>query len=274
MPRSRQSLALEREYATSVARLWRSVAQIVERQFAQVDPNQLERAFAAFVATAAPTISLGQEQAQRLTAAFVRQYVESETGRAFREAAIAGGIAGSATDGQPVRKALAGGVGFAWRALQGGADTSTALRFARNQVVQLTSRIVADSAERELSHQADRSAVLKGWTWVTFGDSCIACLAQQTGEVLPYPARNRRHNRCDCRAIPAVLGVRDQVKRPTGDELFKAMSVAQQEAIFKNAGSDKAELVRSGQASLADFVTTAPTAAGRVVTEAPLEAVA
>jgi hypothetical protein len=53
-----------------------------------------------------------------------------------------------------------------------------------------------------------------------------------------------------------------------------AMTPEQQAAIFKNAGAEKAELIRSGQATLSDFVDRASTSRGSVITEAPLEAVA
>ncbi|MCA1570316.1 MAG: hypothetical protein LC798_08370, partial [Chloroflexi bacterium] len=199
----------------------------------------------------------------------------AEAQRAYRPAPAADGIAGTARDGAPLETALSGAVGATWMALKQGRSTPEAVGLGRLFVGRLAGRAVSDAAEREVTHQADRSrGLLKGWSWVVVGDTCAACLAQATNSVRPYPVDARRHNGCDCLAAPALIGTQELVARPTGRELFMAMSREQQVAIFKNAGAEKAELIRSGQASLTDFVSTDTTAAGRVITEAPLVAVA
>lgn len=275
MPATRQALTLEQEFGRRVGRLWRDVALNVSRQFDSVASDDLQRAFAYFVATAAPTIMLGQREAQRIAAAFAQQYVEVEAGRAFRAEPEAAAIAGTTRDGERLGFALAGAVGLTWRALRTGHPTSTALSIARAHIRRLAGQAVSDAADRELEHQAERQPrLLRGWTWVAVGASCIACLAQQDGETHPWSTPARRHGGCDCRRVPVITGIPDVVTRPTGDELFRALSPLEQTAIFKNAGADKAALIRSGEASLADFVARDLTAAGPVITEAPLAAVA
>lgn len=276
MPATRQALTLEQEYGRQVGRLWREVQAIILRQFEAVDVDDLEAAFRRFVTGAAPLIALGQQQAQRLAQGFLEDYVELEARRAFRAEPIGAGIAGTTRDGARIRIALTGAVGLAWRALGQGRPTSVALSTARAQVARVTSQAVSDAADRELEHQAERSpirVVLEGWTWVAVGATCPACLSRQNGYVRPWSEQAGRHPGCDCQRVPAIKGIRETVERPTGDEIFRSLPRPQQEAMFKNAGADKAALIRSGEASLADFVARDRTAAGTVITEAPLEAV-
>lgn len=275
MPATGFALRLEQVYGRELAKLWRRVVAIVISGYDRVDHDDLAAFFRSFIPIAADTIVLGQQQAQALASAFVTQYVEAEAQRAYRPAAAADGIAGTSIDGAPLGSALSGAVGATWLALRQGRPTPEALGLGRLFVGRLAGRAVSDAAEREQSHQAERSrGLLKGWTWVSVGDSCPVCLAQADNRVRPYSASMRRHPGCDCIAAPQVVGIEERVTRPTGEDIFAAMAPDEQEAIFKNAGAEKAEMIRSGAARLADFVDTSATAAGRVITEAPLASVA
>jgi hypothetical protein len=84
-------------------------------------------------------------------------------------------------------------------------------------------------------------------------------------EVLPV------HEHCRCTSEPVIRGVREQVQRPTGHDIFESLSTQEQDARLGPA----AELVRTGQASLDDLVTTSPMAlVDDRITQAPLKALA
>lgn len=275
MPANAFGLRLEQAYGMAIGRLWRQVAAAVVRGFDGIDTEDLAAAFRAFLPLAERTIALGQQQAQAIAAAFLVQYVESQAGRAFRSEPVAADIAARAPSGAPLSEALSQAVGVTWLALRQGRPEREAMGLGRLYVGRLAGRSVSQAAEAEMAHQADRSrGLVRGYEWVTVGDTCPACLAYQDGSVRPWSETVMRHNGCDCIKSPVLVGVPDEAPRPTGEDLFRRMSPEQQAAIFKSAGAEKAELVRNGQATLADFAVIDRTPGGRVVTEAPLEAVA
>lgn len=270
MPATELALRLEQGFGTAIGDLWRRVLAIVRVQYATVDEDALELGFRRFIPLAAEAIASGQREAQQIAQAFVLDYVEAETGRAYRTAPMAADVAGTTRDGAALRRALAGAVGVTWFRLTQGAAAADALRTGLAFVDRLASSAVSDAAEREVEHQADRSrGLLKGWTWQVVGDACVACLAEQNGQVRRWSQKAHRHARCDCVRVPVPVGVQETVPRPTGMELFAQLSTAQQAAIFKADGEAKAAAVRSGSAGLADFIGTDRTAMGAVITEVP-----
>lgn len=274
MPATELSLRLEAAYQARLAELVRRVLVLVDAHYAGIDPTELSTSFRRFVAAATRTVELGQAQAQALSVAFVEQYVQAETGRAWQAAPAADGIVGTMRDGRTVSSALTGAPGSAWQAIGSGRTVAGALVFGRYVARAAAGNAVADTAWREQTHQASRSrGLLTGWTWVTSGrSSCPACLAQQDGRIRRSSTPLERHSGCDCIAVPKVVGIGDAVSRPTGEDLFAQMAPEAQAAVFKAAGEEKAAAIREGRATLADFATTAGTSRGTVVTEAPLGA--
>jgi hypothetical protein len=78
---------------------------------------------------------------------------------------------------------------------------------------------------------------------------------------------------CSCTAEPVVGNVEQGSSRPSGSEIFDGMDKAQQDALFAGrGGADKADLIRSGSATLADLVSrTESPAWGMTVYEKPLK---
>lgn len=270
MPASAQSLRLEQEYGRQVGELWRQIVALVRQQFLAIDPDALEASFRSFIATAAGTIELGQRDAQQLAAGFVSQYVEAEADRAFRPVPTSASISGATPDGASLRSGLSGAVGIVWLRLSQGAAITAALAMGELFVARLAAKAVADAADLEIEHQAERAPrqLVRGWTWQTVGDTCVACLARLDGSVRPWSAVAGRHPHCDCLRVPIITGAPDTVPRPTGAELFARMTPAAQAAVFKADGDAKAAAVRAGRATLADFAATDRTAAGPIVAEA------
>lgn len=274
MPANTFGLRLEQAYGAAVGRLWRQVAAAVVDGFDGIDRDDLAAGFRAFLPLATRAVALGQQQAQALAVGFVTQYVESQASRAFRPEPAAAALAGRAPAGDDLSRAMASAVGVTWLSLRQGRPPGEALGLGRLYAGRLAGRAVAVAADRELEHQAERSrGLMVGWEWVTTGgETCVACLAEQDGRTRPWSEGIGRHNGCECIQSPVLAGVGDAAPRPTGDELFRAMSPERQAEVFKGAGEDKAELVRAGDASLRDFIARERTPGGRIVTEAPLPA--
>lgn len=275
MPATAFALRLEQAYLVRQRGLWQRVLGIVLNQYRAVDPGNLAPALRSFIDSASATIELGQQEAQQLAAAFLTQYVETETGRAFRAAPVAADVAGTTRDGSTIGTALAGATGVIALLLSQGRPRSEALARGGQFAGIVASTAVPDAAWREQAHQAEQSrGLMPGWTWVTSGTrTCPACLSQQDGRTRPSRQGMSRHAGCDCVQSPVLTGVSDTVQRPTGQQLFDAMTPEQQVAVFKNAGEEKAAAIRDGTATLADFVASRQTTRGGIVTEAPLTAV-
>jgi hypothetical protein len=105
---------------------------------------------------------------------------------------------------------------------------------------------------------------------VTSLNACLACLAAADGEARSIGNRLRVHPHCRCTDEPVLRGVRERVHRPTGRDLFDALTPAQQNARY---GAEKAELIRSDQVPFDALVHPQPMATvPDEITEAPLSA--
>lgn len=215
--------------------------------------RDLRRRVTALVASAGPSAVIsGQRSAQLLAAAYLSAYRTLETGQSVRPRPIAD-FAGTTIDGRSVRDMAA----FA--------DPDRSRLVAETEVI--------DAGFRELANQSSGQRVIRGWTWVCFGDTCAACLSQMDGSVRSWNRPMGRHPGCDCESVP-VFDVAPTVTRPTGEDIYRSMSIEEQTAVFKNAGDQRRLLIAAGVATLADFATEQHFRDWRpVITEQSLEAV-
>lgn len=86
-------------------------------------------------------------------------------------------------------------------------------------------------------------AAITGYTRVTGGNACGACLGAADGTTFSTADVFEFHANCDCVAEPVLLGVPNQVQRPTGQEIFDNLSRAEQD---RRLGESAAEAVRGG----------------------------
>lgn len=112
-----------------------------------------------------------------------------------------------------------------------------------------------------------------GWRRIDHAGACGACFALADGEVHdtaePFPA----HPRCRCIQQPVILGVNDQAASATPAQRWARLTRAEQDAMFDHrGGAQKADLIRSGQVTLAQLIHNEPRRPGQtpVVGETPL----
>lgn len=241
-------------------------------RYLDLTPAQLRRQLEHAAQQAAAIIEAGQREAQITTAAFYAGVMSAETGTGIQTPAIADGIAGFTVDGRPLTAPLAAVAPATFQALQTGRTFDAALAFGAFAAWRIAGTETSDAAWRELLAQMQADDLAAGWTWVSSGRSCGACLGQDNGATRPATQRMAKHPGCDCTASPVAARAQDRIRRPTGRDHFNAMTPAEQSATFKSAGDIKAAAVRDGLVELADMARLETHQAWRAtVSEASLE---
>jgi hypothetical protein len=271
MPASPRSLTLEQLHRARIQAIARRTAALVADRYDAIDPGNLALGFRAFVPVAAELVAGGQRDAQAATAAFYATYTGAELGTSRPTPTPRPGIAGTTVDGRPLRAPLAAVVPATYLAIKSGRPLAQALGFGRYAAIRIAGSEASDAAWRELLGQLAADDAAAGWTWVSSGRSCGACLAQADNRTRPATQRMGRHAGCDCTAAPVMAGAADRVRRPTGREAFNRMTPAEQAATFKAGGAEKAAAIRDGRIELEDLVRVERHADWRAtITEASL----
>lgn len=275
MPASPTSLLLEQRYRNALLARARQAVALIRERFAGIDPTDIGASYEAILPALVAYITLGQRDAQMLAYQFLAALAAEEVGEPKVPTNVAGNIAGTTADGRSIQKALAAFIPATFLAIRRGLPVSQAINIGRYGVARMAHTEITDAAWRETSHQGEASGgEMSGWTWVVGGSNpCGACLANQNGRVHSWSRPMGRHAGCSCIESPVYRDAPEKVKRPTGMELFTAMSAAQQIATFRTAGEAKAALVRSGRITLDDLVEVQEHYRWRdSITEKPLEA--
>lgn len=134
---------------------------------------------------------------------------------------------------------------------------STARRAALERIIDQS----LTNAWRDGMHAAMAAAPeVIGWRRVARAGCCGACLALADGRMIPLDVPLDGHPHCHCVAEPVIKGVNDRRwGRQTGQQRWEAMSPAEQDEMFHgHGGAAKADVIRSGDASLDDLVAWAP----------------
>jgi hypothetical protein len=152
-------------------------------------------------------------------------------------------------------------------------------RFWAAQTATAAGRIAHDATvdswrDGAFERMAQRREV-RGWRRLAEPTACGACLALADGKLHPVmETRFYRHNHCQCIPV-AVTATSPRV--PTGQEIFDAKTVDEQNAVFRgHGGRAKAQALRDGTIALADLVRIDEDRIDRtdyVLAEAPLSAV-
>lgn len=255
MPANPTTLRLEQAYRDALLIRARQAVLAATARIATVDPDNLAESFANVLPALVAIITLGQRDAQILAANFIAMVQAAEVGAEQAAASINPDIAGTTFDGRPVQSAVSAFIPATFLAIGRGLPVAQALNIARYGVSRYAHTEVTDAAVRETSAQGEGSERMAGWTWVCGGaHPCGACLANQNGRIRPFSQVMGRHAGCSCIESPTFRDVPEVVKRPTGMQLFTAMTAAQQVSTFRTAGEAKAALVRSGRIDLEDLV--------------------
>jgi hypothetical protein len=271
MPASPRSLTLEQLHRRRIQAIARRTAALVADRYDRIDPDDLAAGFRAFVPIAAELIAAGQRDAQIATAAFYAAYAGEELGAARPTPAPTRGIAGTTVDGRRLAAPLGAVVPATYLAIKQGRPLGQALGFGRFASIRIAGSETSDAAWRELLAEMQGDPAAAGWTWVSSGKSCGACLAQTDNRIRPATQRMGRHAGCDCTAAPVMAGAPDRVRRPTGRDAFNRMTPEEQAATFKAGGAEKAAAIRDGRIELEDLVRVEQHADWRAtITEASL----
>ena len=250
MPRSRRTLALEEQQRLRIRAIATRTAELVASRYQDLEPAGLRPQLERATFQAAAIIQDGQRQAQLYTAGFYAETMGAETATGIPTRPIADGIAGTTVDGRRLEQPLGAVAPAIFAGLATGRPFADALRFGTFGAARIAGSEVSDAAWRELFAQMQADDLAAGWTWVSSGDSCGACLAQNDGETRPATQRMGRHPGCDCTASPVARGAPGIVPRATGAQLFARMSPEQQAATFRGAGDVKAAAIRDGRITL------------------------
>lgn len=275
MARRAASLAITDRYRDALVGLRARVLGAVTASWRQtVSLDDLDGTVAAWARGAGAVIEAGKAQAAAHSDVYLAAFVASELGKpqAPRGAALPAVTrdpAGRTLEEAAASSAIAVKVALAYRRPGPEALAAGLLRGQR-----LAAGEVARAGRDSLAGLMAADENVEGWLRVTGPAPCGACIAAATGAIRSTDEVPEAHTYCQCVAEPVVRGVRDAHPRPTGQELFDALTPAEQDALFAGrGGAAKADLIRSGRAPLSSLIERTPMAAGPAqITEAPLSA--
>lgn len=250
MPRTRRTLELEQRHRLRVQAIAERTRDLVVARYEDLAPANLRPQLERATLQAAAIITDGQRQSQLTTAGFYAETMTEELARGIPTRPIADGIAGATVDGRPMRSPLGAVTPAIFMGLAAGRGFGQALQYGTFAAGRIAQSETSDASWRELFAQMQADDLARGWTWVSGGESCPACLAQSDGETRPATQRMGRHPGCDCVAAPVPAGSPAIVSRTTGAQLFARMTPEQQAAAFRGAGEIKAAAIRDGRITL------------------------
>jgi hypothetical protein len=274
LPASERSLRLTDAYRARLLELRARVAIVTGRSWQQISLDALDSGFAAWQTSTAGILTAAQSAGVALADVYVAGYVASELDAAPDLARdrddSSPQIVGVARDGRSLPQVLAPALFTVKRALGEGRGDRRALQMGLHRAARTISNEVtaAPRAAQDLAMLAEPKII--GWRRATRPGACLACFAAATGAIQKTEVTLRVHGHCTCFKEPVLEGVRERVQRPTGQEMFDAMSSADQNARY---GTAKSELIRSGDVPLEALEHRQPMAAvPDEITETPLSA--
>jgi hypothetical protein len=255
VPARARSLAVTDGYRRRLAKLSDVTGRSVAAAFT-VDPDDLRRSGGTAVRRAAKTVAVAQRSAALLAAAYLADYVRSETGEREPVELDPDVYAGQTVDGRAVARPLASAVIAVRLGLARGKDERSARDWGRSRVERVARTEVVEAARAAQRDGMETSERITGWRRAAGAGACGACLAAATGAVRATDEIPEAHAFCRCVAEPVVAGVPERARRRTGEEMFRALPAAEQDKLFEGrGGAAKAELIRSGAVPLSALLT-------------------
>jgi hypothetical protein len=271
MPASELSIRLTDAYRTRIALLQKRAGEQASGRWATVNLDDLDRSHAEWLAGTVATLELFQRAGVSLTLAYVSAFIASELNRAPAPPPAPRATVGVTDDGRPLAEALITSLIAVKAALKDDKTPEQALAAGLVRAGRMTASAAIYAPRAELDEQLDAHPGIVGWRRVTFG-GCGACLAAATGAIQQEREILRVHDHCRCTKEPVVADVAETTFRPTGRDIFGAMSAQAQDQLL---GADKARLIRSGEVLFEALIAPVPQAIRPDgITEAPLEALA
>jgi hypothetical protein len=257
MPATERSLLLTNTYRDRVAQLSDRVGQLAAHRWQTVTLDDLDRTHAAWLAYTVAAILQAQRTGTRLAAAYLAAFIASETDTPIQPLPVTDTGVGLAEDGQPAQVPLGKTLIGVLAALKDGKPPEVALAEQSHRATRLAAGATIAAPRAALAEHIATHDEIVGWRRVTHG-GCGACLASaarpyEKGEPLHV------HPHCHCTQEPVIRGVEERVKRPTGPEVFAAMSREQQD---QSLGPDAAQAVREGRVAWPDLIAVQEMAVG------------
>jgi hypothetical protein len=263
MPASRRSLEVTNAYRARLAAIRQRAEARARQGWPTIDTLDGTR----WADQAAQVVAAAQTEAVRATAGYVTAYVSTELGRRVPAVRIdSRQYAGSARDGRPLPEALRSPLIGVLGLLKQGRAPHDALRIGLHRGLRMIEVDLMHAGRAALLDTIEADDRLDGWQRATAG-TCGACMSLSGTSGASFQV----HPGCQCQPQPVVRGVPNRVPLLTGAEMFRRLTVEEQDAQF---GPEKADALRAGDVELADLVQRSPLATGDTdfITEKPLDA--
>lgn len=274
MPATRAAIALTNGYRRRLLDL-RQRAVAAASQAWRLDFANLDRSYAAWLAATTSTTTIAQTVGAQLSDAYLAAYLGAELGAPVDPVGIdPHALSGQAADGRSLAVALLPALFTVKLAIGQGRPLAAASSLGLSRARRLVGDALLATPRRALDQASERQAErLLSWRRVTAANACGACLGSAAGEH-PLEEPLHLHGNCRCTKEFRVRDVEEKWLRPTGEQIFQALSAEDQNNLFRGRGGErKAELIRSGQIALANLVAKAEMAtATDGIQEAPLSA--
>jgi hypothetical protein len=258
------ALQVATEHARSRARLAEKLRLEARDAWDQVDPARISETWLWQIPRLLLLLTGGQHAAAVTADRYVAEVlVEQGISPATEGRLDATSLAGVASDGRPIESLLA----------QPGITAKVALASGRTLDSAMTgggflAELIAHTQVADAGRIADQVALTTrrdagGFTRMAVGDTCSRCLIL-AGRWYRWNAGFSRHPKCDCIGVPSSENVAGDL-RTDPRKGFEAMSAAEQDRVFGNAG---AQSIRDG-ADMAKVVNARrgmQTADGRLYT--------
>jgi len=241
MAHRQQSLQLTDRFSRQLATTAARVARIASSRW-NLAPSDFDGSYATWLDLVVPVVTSAQRSNERLTAAYLTAFITSETGRRPRLRSVES-LAGSSRDGRPLRDAWGSPPIKAKVAIGDGKTIAQAQAEARTAALAHADLDTYYGARGTMNTLMVAVAAVTGYSRVTGGNACGACLGAADGTVFSTDEIFQFHTNCDCVAEPVIADVPNLVSRPTGQEIFNNLSEAEQNS---RLGEKAAEAVRGG----------------------------
>lgn len=273
MPATDRSIELTDRYRDQLRRERLATVSALRSSFASIDGEDLDRSYESWRSAAVAITEASQRASEAITSSYVAAYIHSEAGHRSTVLRHAAELIGVDRFGRPLARAFTPPLATVKMAIGSGVALDLALAYGLQRALRIGSDSVGAAGKALLHHQLVHQKLVTGWRRVTRGKPCGACLAAANGTVMSPDAPIEFHTNCDCVKEPVIAGVDERVTRPTGSEIFAALSRSEQDALFHGAaGKQKASLLRQGRISLDELIAREEPALGgpAVITERPL----
>jgi hypothetical protein len=261
MAANQRSLQITDLYRAQLAALGTQVAARLAGSWRQMNPDDLDSTFPAWLAAAAAVTTGAQRVALGLSGAYIAQFIAAETSTPPLApiAVDPKPYIGLTQDGRAVDQALEPTLIEVKVRIRDGAEIEQALASGLARGSRISGNAIAYVSRGSLDNRINADHRIDGWRRVARPEACGACLAACTGAIQHESETLPCHDHCQCTKEPVVRDVDDRYRRPTGREVFDSKTPDEQNAMFaQSGGPEAADLIRTGQVPFEALVAHTP----------------